>query len=335
MQQIVAHETDLLEYGDIFDGSLEIDNKVEELKTQARAELGKIEKMGGAVAAIDYMKSELVKANTARLHSIESGEKIVVGVNKWTESAPSPLAGEAGGIVTVPESVELEQIAKLKEWRARRDAHAVEAALAELNSAAREDRNIMEASIACARAGVTTGEWGACLREVFGEYRAPTGVSDTPCTDEVTLDDLRARVREVSGGLGRTLTFLVGKPGLDGHSNGAEQIAVRARDIGMDVVYEGIRLTPKEIVDAAEKQNAHVIGLSILSGSHVPLVRDVMALMRERGMADVPVIVGGIIPEGDENILRQVGVARIYTPKDFKLNTIMGDIVELAGGRVS
>jgi len=332
MQQIVAYETDLLEYADIFDGSKEIETKVEELKKEARAELAAIEKMGGAVAAIDHMKSELVKANTARLNKIESGEQIVVGVNKWTESEPSPLSGEAGGVVTVPESVELEQIAKLKQWRASRDAKAAETALAELKAAAEDNCNIMEASIVCARAGVTTGEWGSVLREVYGEYRAPTGVGETPCEGEITLDDLRAKVKAASGKLGRTLTFLVGKPGLDGHSNGAEQIAVRARDIGMDVVYEGIRLTPAEIVDAAQAQNAHVIGLSILSGSHVPLVRDVMALMRERGMDNVPVIVGGIIPEGDENILRQVGVVRIYTPKDFKLNAIMGDIVELAGG---
>ncbi len=333
MQQIVAHETDLLEYADIFDGSKEIEAKVEELKTQARAELAQIESLGGAVAAIDYMKSELVKANTARLKTIESGEQIVVGVNKWTESEASPLSGEAGGIVTVPDSVELEQIARLKEWRAKRDAGAAEAALAGLKAAATEDRNIMEASIQCAKAGVTTGEWGETLRGVFGEYRAPTGVSDVPGEEEVTLDDLRAKVKAASGKLGRTLTFLVGKPGLDGHSNGAEQIAVRARDIGMEVVYEGIRLTPAEIVDAAEAQNAHVVGLSILSGSHVPLVRDVMALMRERGMDNVPVIVGGIIPEADENILRQVGVSRIYTPKDFQLNAIMGDIVELAGAK--
>ncbi len=331
MQQIVAHETDLLEYADIFDGSKEIEAKVEELKTQAREELAQIEALGGAVAAIDYMKSELVKANTARLKTIESGEQIVVGVNKWTESEASPLSGEAGGIVTVPDSVELEQIAQLKEWRAKRDAGAAETALAGLKAAATEDRNIMEASIQCAKAGVTTGEWGETLRGVFGEYRAPTGVSDVPGEEEVTLDDLRAKVKAASGKLGRTLTFLVGKPGLDGHSNGAEQIAVRARDIGMDVVYEGIRLTPAEIVDAAQAQNAHVVGLSILSGSHVPLVRDVMALMRERGMDNVPVIVGGIIPEADENILRQVGVSRIYTPKDFQLNAIMGDIVELAG----
>jgi (2R)-ethylmalonyl-CoA mutase len=331
MQQIVAHETDLLEYADIFDGSNEIEAKVEELKIEARTELAAIEEMGGAIAAIDYMKSELVQANTARLKTIESGERIVVGVNKWTESEPSPLSGEAGGIVTVPESVELEQIARLKEWRANRDAKAVDTALADLKSAATDGRNIMEASISCAKAGVTTGEWGGTLRDVYGEYRAPTGVGESAGAEEVTLDDLREKVKAASGKLGRTLTFLVGKPGLDGHSNGAEQIAVRAQDIGMDVVYEGIRLTPKEIVDAAQKQNAHVIGLSILSGSHVPLVRDVMALMRERGMDNVPVIVGGIIPEGDENILRQVGVSRIYTPKDFQLNAIMGDIVELAG----
>jgi len=333
MQQIVAYETDLLEYGDIFDGSKEIEAKVEALKEQARAELAAIDAMGGAVAAIEHMKSELVKSNTARLRTIESGEQIVVGVNKWTESEPSPLAGEAGGIVTVPETVEMGQIAALKEWRAARDDKAVAAALAELEAAAREGRNVMEPSIAAAKAGVTTGEWGETLRGVFGEYRAPTGIGAATGVSEVTLDELRERVRAASGKLGRTLTFLVGKPGLDGHSNGAEQIAVRARDIGMDVVYEGIRLTPAEIVDAAEKQKAHVIGLSILSGSHVPLVRDVMALMRERGMGDVPVIVGGIIPAEDENILRQVGVSRIYTPKDFRLNAIMGDIVELAGGR--
>jgi (2R)-ethylmalonyl-CoA mutase len=331
MQQIVAFETDLLEYGDIFDGSAEIERKVEALKEEARAELAKIEAMGGAVAAIDHMKAELVKSNTARLKTIESGEQVVVGVNKWTESEPSPLAGEAGGIVTVPETVEIEQIAKLKEWRAKRDDDAVREALAGLEAAAREGRNVMEASIVCARAGVTTGEWGETLRSVYGEYRAPTGVGERPCAEEASLEELRAKVDAANGKLGRTLTFLVGKPGLDGHSNGAEQIAVRARDIGMDVVYEGIRLTPEEIVNAAQEQNAHVIGLSILSGSHVPLVRDVMALMRERGMDNVPVIVGGIIPEDDENILRQVGVSKIYTPKDFRLNAIMGDIVELAG----
>ncbi|MDA7948524.1 MAG: protein meaA [Hyphomicrobiaceae bacterium] len=333
MQQIVAYETDLLEYGDIFDGSAEIEAKVEGLKKEARAEIARIQEMGGAVAAIDYMKSELVKSNTERVKTIETGEQVVVGVNRWTDSEPSPLAGEAGGIVTVPETVEMEQIARLKEWRLARNEKDVRAALDALETAAREGGNVMEPSIACAKVGVTTGEWGGTLREVFGEYRAPTGVGELPCAEEPSLDDLRVRVKAASGKLGRTLTFVVGKPGLDGHSNGAEQIAVRARDIGMDVVYEGIRLTPEEIVDAAQAQNAHVVGLSILSGSHVPLVRDVMALLRARGMDNVPVIVGGIIPEEDENILRQVGVSRIYTPKDFQLNTIMGDIVELAGGR--
>ncbi|GAB4236757.1 MAG: protein meaA [Methyloligellaceae bacterium] len=335
MQQIVAHETDLLEYGDIFDGSREIEAKVEALKEEARAELAKIEARGGAVAAIEYMKAELVKSNTARLRAIESGEQIVVGVNRWTESEPSPLAGEAGGVVTVPETVELEQIDRLRTWREQRDARAVESALGALEQAAREGSNIMPASIACAQAGVTTGEWGETLRRIFGEYRAPTGVDSVSGTQEVTLEALREKVRAASGRLGRTLTFLVGKPGLDGHSNGAEQIAVRARDIGMDVVYEGIRLTPQDIVDAAERQKAHVIGLSILSGSHVPLVRDVMALLRERGMDHVPVIVGGIIPAEDENILRQVGVKKVYTPKDFRLNAIMGDIVDLAAARQS
>ncbi|MGE0613360.1 MAG: protein meaA [Hyphomicrobiales bacterium] len=334
MQQIVAYETDLLDYGDIFDGSREIEAKVAALKQEAREELRKVEALGGAVGAIDYMKTELVRANTRRLKTIESGEQVVVGVNRWTESEPSPLSGEAGSILTVPETVELEQIANLKAWRARRDAEAVRSALADLEAAARDGSNIMEPSIACARAGVTTGEWGETLRGVFGQYRAPTGVSVTAAEAEASLRDLQEQVRAVSGKLGRSLTFLVGKPGLDGHSNGAEQIAVRARDAGMEVIYDGIRLTPAEIVDAAEREKAHVIGLSILSGSHVPLVRDVMSLLRERGL-NMPVVVGGIIPAADVNILKQVGVARVYTPKDFQINAIMGDIVELAGERVA
>ncbi|MGD9868439.1 MAG: protein meaA [Hyphomicrobiales bacterium] len=334
MQQIVAYETDLLDYGDIFDGSREIEAKVAALKQEAREELRKVEALGGAVGAIDYMKTELVRANTRRLKTIESGEQVVVGVNRWTESEPSPLSGEAGSILTVPETVELEQIANLKAWRARRDAKAVKSALADLEAAARGGANIMEPSIACAKAGVTTGEWGETLRGVFGQYRAPTGVSVTAAEAEASLRDLQEQVRAVSGKLGRSLTFLVGKPGLDGHSNGAEQIAVRARDAGMEVIYDGIRLTPAEIVDAAEREKAHVIGLSILSGSHVPLVRDVMSLLRERGL-NMPVVVGGIIPAADVNILKQVGVARVYTPKDFQINAIMGDIVELAGERVA
>ncbi|MEC9367530.1 MAG: methylmalonyl-CoA mutase family protein, partial [Pseudomonadota bacterium] len=332
MQQIVAYETDLLDYGDIFDGSKEIEAKVEALKAQTRAELARVEALGGAVGGIDYMKTELVRSNTKRLKTIESGEQVVVGVNRWTESEPSPLSGDDGGILTVPETVELEQIANLKAWRAKRDAKAVKATLAELEAAARDGSNIMDPSIAAAKAGVTTGEWGETLRGVFGQYRAPTGVGVTAVDAEASLKELQEQVRAVSGKLGRSLTFLVGKPGLDGHSNGAEQIAVRARDAGMEVIYDGIRLTPAEIVDAAEREKAHVIGLSILSGSHVPLVRDVMSLLRERGL-HMPVVVGGIIPADDVNILKQVGVSRVYTPKDFQINAIMGDIVELAGER--
>ncbi len=334
LQQIVACETDLLEYGDIFDGSTEIAAKVESLKAQARGELAKIEAMGGAVAAIDAMKAALVDSNTARVKAIEAGEQVVVGVNRWTQSEPSPLATGDGGILTVPETVELEQMAKLKDWRARRDGKAAATALAELEAAARDGRNVMPVSIACAKAGVTTGEWGETLRAVFGEYRAPTGVSVMPAQAEASLKDLRAQVAAVSDKLGRALTFVIGKPGLDGHSNGAEQIAVRARDCGMAVVYDGIRLTPQEIVAAAEREQAHVVGLSILSGSHVPLVREVTAGLRARGL-DIPVVVGGIVPPEDVHILKQCGVARVYTPKDFRLNAIMEDVVALAGRRAA
>jgi len=334
LQQIVAYETDLLEYADIFDGSKEIDRKVEALKEAAREELANIEAMGGAIAAVDsgYMKAALVLSNTERLRAIESGEKVVVGVNRWTESEPSPLAGKvAETILTVSDHVEAEQIARLKAWRDKRDRKEAEKALKDLKAAAQEDRNIMPPSIACARAGVTTGEWGATLREVFGEYRAPTGLSAGGPRDETALRELREAVRLLSERLGRPVTFLIGKPGLDGHSNGAEQIAVRARDIGMETVYEGIRLTPEEIVAAARENDVHIVGLSILSGSHVPLVQDIMARMRRAGLDHIPVIVGGIIPAEDENILRQCGIARIYTPKDFQLNDIMGEIVELVG----
>ncbi|WP_238121896.1 MULTISPECIES: protein meaA [unclassified Xanthobacter] len=331
MQQVVAYETDLLEYGDIFDGSTEIARKVEALKEEARAELARIEAMGGAVAAIEnsYMKQALVESNTRRLEAIESGDQVVVGVNRWTESEPSPLTTGEGAILTVPEGVEAEQVARLQAWRAARDAKAVAAALADLKSAAQEGRNIMDPSIACAKAGVTTGEWGTCLREVFGEYRAPTGVGRAARADTQGLEEVRAAVDAVSEKLGRRLKFLVGKPGLDGHSNGAEQIAVRARDCGMEVVYEGIRLTPAEIVNAALEEGVHVVGLSILSGSHVPLVRDVMERMRAEGLSDVPVVVGGIIPPEDEAQLKGFGVAAVYTPKNFELNRIMADVVSI------
>ncbi|MGA9512658.1 MAG: protein meaA [Pseudolabrys sp.] len=330
MQQILAYETDLLDYGDIFDGSGEIARKVDDLKHQAREELKRIEEMGGAVAAVDtgYLKQQLVESNTVRLEAIERGEQIVVGVNKYLESEPSPLAGAANSILTVSDDAERNQLDRLKAWRASRDKAAVAEALKELKNAARGGANIMPASIACAKAGVTTGEWGWALREAFGEYRAPTGVGRAMRNDVTGLDDVRADVDRVSRKLGRRLTFLVGKPGLDGHSNGAEQIAVRARDAGMQVVYEGIRLTPEEIVNAARKEKAHVIGLSVLSGSHLPLVEDVVDRMKQAGL-DVPVIVGGIIPPEDAAELERAGVAAVYTPKDFELNRIMSDVVRI------
>ncbi len=330
MQQILAYETDLLEYGDIFDGSTEIAREVAALKEQAREELKRIEEMGGAVAAVDsgYMKQQLVESNTTRLEAIERGEQVVVGVNKYIESEPSPLADAADAILTVSEDAERSQIEKLKAWRAQRDDDAVNAALAELKRAASGTGNIMPASIECAKAGVTTGEWGWTLRQAFGEYRAPTGVGRAMRNDVSGLDDIRADVDRVSRKLGRRMTFLVGKPGLDGHSNGAEQIAVRARDAGMQVVYEGIRLTPEEIVEAAREQKPHVIGLSVLSGSHMPLVKDVVGRMKKEGI-DVPVVVGGIIPAEDAAALEKSGVAAVYTPKDFELNRIMSDLVRI------
>jgi len=335
MQQILAYETDLLEYDDIFDGSTVIAAKVAELKREARDELARIDAMGGAVAAIEtsYMKQKLVESNSRRLEAIERGEQVVVGVNKFIEGEPSPLAAGDGAILTVSDAVEAEQIARLQAWRAARDGAAAAQALAELRAAAQEGRNLMPPSIACAKAGVTTGEWGAALRDVFGEYRAPTGVGRAARSDGAGLDDVRADVERVSRKLGRRIKFLVGKPGLDGHSNGAEQIAVRARDAGMEVVYEGIRLTPAEIVNAALEEGVHVVGLSILSGSHVPLVKDVVARMHEAGLDDVPVVVGGIIPPDDASLLRAAGVAAVYTPKDFELNRIMTDLVRIVESR--
>ncbi|MEQ8593308.1 MAG: protein meaA [Parvibaculum sp.] len=330
-QQILAYETDLLEYGDIFDGSKAMDAKVEALKAEAREELARIEEMGGAVAAVDsaYMKERLVESNSARLEEIEAGRQVVVGVNRYVETAPSPLSTGAGSIHVVDAGVEAEQVAALEAWRAARDNEAVEAALADLRRAAKEGRNIMEPSIVCAKAGVTTGEWGTALRQIFGEYRAPTGVSRAARNAPGDLDPVRAMVDAVSSKLGRRLKFLVGKPGLDGHSNGAEQVAVRARDCGMDVVYDGIRLTPEQIVKSAQEGDVHVVGLSILSGSHVPLVEDVMKRMREAGLSDIPVVVGGIIPADDEEKLRAAGVAAIYTPKDFQITDIMAEVVRL------
>ncbi|WP_137391859.1 protein meaA [Rhodoligotrophos defluvii] len=338
MQQILAFETDLLEFGDIFDGSVEIARKTEEIKQAVREELARVEAMGGAIAAIEsgYMKQELVKSNASRVQSIEAGERIVVGVNALTASEPSPLAGSDGGILTVPESTEIEAIESLKAWRAKRDEAAVAAAIAALRAAAQEGRNIMEPSIAAAKAGVTTGEWGETLREVFGQYRAPTGVTGFSViipAQERDIARIREKVAEASRRLGEQMKLLVGKPGLDGHSNGAEQVAVRARECGMEVVYDGIRLTPAEIVDSAQRERPHVIGLSVLSGSHVPLVREVMNRLRNAGLGDVPVVVGGIIPAEDVYVLKQCGVRSVYTPKDFALNAIMDEIVELVLNR--
>lgn len=331
-QQIMAMETDLLEYDDIFNGSHVMNAKVESLKEEAKAELAKIEAMGGAVEALDtsYLKAALVRSNTARLKKIESGEQTVVGVNAFQETAASPLANSSdGGILTVPESVEFEQIAKLEEWRKSRDTKAVTAALVALQAAAKENRNVMPASIEAARAGVTTGEWGTALREIYGEYRAPTGVIIDEDMKAEELAEVRAKVDKVSKKLGQRLKLLVGKPGLDGHSNGAEQIAVRAGDVGMAVVYDGIRLTPEELVASAKKEGVNAIGISILSGSHVPLMRDLMGRLRTEGLDHLPVVVGGIIPDEDRLVLKQMGVTAVFTPKDYQLTQIMGEIVDL------
>jgi ethylmalonyl-CoA mutase len=328
MQQILAYETDLLEYDDLFDGNPAIDRKVAALKDGARSELAQIDAMGGAVAAIDYMKGRLVEANAERIARIESKETTVVGVNRWIETTPSPLTAGDGSIMLSDPEAEADQIKRLQAWKAARSSAAIEAALTALRRDAQSGANIMPSSIAAAKAGVTTGEWAQVIRQAFGEYRAPTGVSRSPSNRTEGLEPIREAVQAVSAKLGRQLKFLVGKPGLDGHSNGAEQIAARARDCGMDIHYEGIRLTPAEIVTAAAEQEAHVVGLSILSGSHLPLIREVLERMRAAGLA-VPLVVGGIIPEEDATALRAMGVAAVYTPKDFELNRIMMDIVTL------
>jgi (2R)-ethylmalonyl-CoA mutase len=333
LQQIVAFETDLLDHDDIFTGSEVVEAKVAELAAEAEAELARIEELGGAVAAIEsaYMKQRLVESNARRVAAIESGAQTVVGVNAFTESAPSPLTagGEAGFLAPDP-AAEAGQIERLEAWRAARDAKAAEKALAELSAAAAEGRNVMEPSISCAHAGVTTGEWAECLRQVYGEYRAPTGVGRaTAAADPARLAELRTRVEEVAKRLGRRPKMLLGKPGLDGHSNGAEQIAVRARDAGFEVVYEGIRLTPAQIAQAALEEGVHVVGLSVLSGSHGPLVEDVLARLAEHGIGDVPLVVGGIVPPEDAATLKAAGVAAVYTPKDYDLTQILADIVDI------
>lgn len=337
LQQIMAYETDLLEYDDLFDGNPAIERKVGLLKDGARAELAKIDALGGAIAAVDcgYMKGELVRSNAKRLADIESGRTKVVGVNAFAETEESPLTADGiKSILTVDDMAEHDQIEKLRAWRAGRDAKRVEQSLKNLSEAAREGRNIMEPSIACAHAGVTTGEWSETLREIFGEYRAPTGITSIVLADaDEDIDALRKRVDAVSDKLGRRMKMLVGKPGLDGHSNGAEQIAVKAQEAGIDVSYDGIRWTPDDLVESAIECRAHVIGLSILSGSHVSLVRDVVNGLRARGYGHVPVVVGGIIPEADMLILRQMGVAAVYTPKDYQLVQVMSQIVDLVERR--
>jgi ethylmalonyl-CoA mutase len=333
IQQVLAYETDLLEYPDIFEGSKVMEGLVEELKEGAREEMARVAEHGGTVEAVPYMKAALVDSHRERLARIESGEQVLVGVNRYQETEESPLTAD-GGILVVDPGVEDEARAALEEWRAGRDDAKVAAALEELRRVAASDENVMEATIAAARAGVTTGEWAQALRDAFGSYRAPTGVGEAAAPAPTTeVADLRDEVARVGEALGRTPKILVGKPGLDGHSNGAEQIAVRARDIGMDVVYEGIRLTPAQIARSAVDEGVHVIGLSILSGSHRSLIPDVVEALREAGGEDIPVVVGGIIPEADVEPLKAAGVAAVYTPKDFELTRIMRDIVALVAER--
>ena len=324
MQQILAFETDLLEYDDIFDGSTVIESRVEALKEQTRAELKRIAELGGAVTAVEAgeLKRALVESNAKRIAAIEKGEQIVVGVNKWQQGEPSPLTAGDGAIFTVSETVEMEAEARIREWRSKRDDRAVGRALDDLEQAARSGANIMPPSIAAAKAGVTTGEWGARLRAVFGEYRAPTGVT-LETVSSGAAEEAKLLIADLGERLGETPKLVVGKPGLDGHSNGAEQIALRARDVGFDVTYDGIRQTPSEIVAKAKETGAHVVGLSILSGSHVPLVREVRAKMREAGLDHVPVVVGGIISPEDELVLKNMGVRAVYTPKDYAIDQIM------------
>ncbi|MFI7678341.1 methylmalonyl-CoA mutase family protein [Actinophytocola sp. NPDC049390] len=332
MQQVLAYETDLLEYEDIFDGSPVIESKVDAIVDGAKAEIERVQEMGGAVAAVEsgYMKTQLVASLAERRRRIEAGEEIVVGVNRFENTEPSPLEGE-GAIETIKPEVEQEAVEAVKQWRDSREQSEVDKALELLAATARTDANLMEATLACARAGVTTGEWAGALREVFGEYRAPTGVSGASSGGDGAgeLAAVRERVRATGDELGGRLRMLVGKPGLDGHSNGAEQIAVRARDVGFEVIYQGIRLTPAEIVTAAVQEGVHVVGLSILSGSHLAVVPDVVDGLRAAGAADVPVVVGGIVPPADARQLRERGVARVFTPKDYELTEIMNQIVDV------
>jgi len=329
LQQVLAYETDLLEFEDLFDGSHVVAAKTEALKDQAREMLAKLDASGGTIDNIAFMKKELVESQRARLKQIEAGRQVVVGVNRYETTEVSPLSGGDGSIMATDHGAESRQIAKLKAWRAQRNTDAAANALGELRAAAASGANIMPPSIAAAKAGVTVGEWGQALRETFGEYRGPTGVAIVIETGgDEDIEKVKGEVERVSKKLGRTLTYVVGKPGLDGHSNGSEQIAARARQAGMNVVYEGIRFTPEEIVQQAIDSQAHVVGLSILSGSHLDLVKETVGILRSRGL-DIPVVVGGIIPEADALALKQMGIRRVYTPKDYKITEIMGDVVKV------
>jgi (2R)-ethylmalonyl-CoA mutase len=334
MQQVLAYETDLLEYEDLFAGSHVVEAKVAELVAGARAEIDRVRELGGAVAAVEsgYMKGRLVRSLAARRRRMEAGDDVVVGLNRFTTTEPSPLQDGVRAIETIDPAVEADAVAAVRAWRAGRDQEAVEAALDELRAAAKTDANLMEASVACAKAGVTTGEWTGALREVFGEFRAPTGVGAAVLSNAETATEIaavRERVRATGEQLGERLRMLVGKPGLDGHSNGAEQVAVRARDVGFEVVYQGIRLTPAQIVAAAVQEGVHVVGLSVLSGSHLEVVPAVVEGLRAAGVDDVPVVVGGIIPPDDEAVLRERGVAAVFTPKDYRMTDMMDEIVTL------
>lgn len=337
-QQILAYETDLLEYADIFDGSHVIEARTRDLRKESEAELQRVLDMGGAVAAVDnaYMKQRLVESHTARVRAIESGEQTVIGVNQFTETEPSLLTSGEGAILKVDNKAEREQVERLGAHRSARNDSDVAAALQNLKDVLSQGGNVLPPSIRAAQAGVTTGEWTQQLRDMFGEYRAPTGVTAAAsAAPSENNDRVRERVRSVSDKLGRPLKMLVGKPGLDGHSNGAEQIAVKARDVGIEVVYDGIRLTPEEIVQSACDEGVHVIGLSILSGSHGVLVVDVLEGLRAAGLGELPVVVGGIIPEEDARELEAAGVKRVYTPKDFDLTAIMSDVVDVVGAQAA
>ncbi|WIY06132.1 protein meaA [Amycolatopsis mongoliensis] len=337
MQQVLAFETDLLEYEDIFDGSHVIQAKVDEIMAGAREEIARVQELGGAVAAVEsgYMKSQLVGSLAEYRRGMENGERVLVGVNKFETTEPSPLQAEgAKAIETIDPAVEKAAVTAIEEWRTQRDNDAVERSLATLKERAQTTENLFEATVDCARAGVTTGEWAGALREVFGEYRAPTGVSAAAASGgDPGIERVRERVRATEAELGERLRILVGKPGLDGHSNGAEQVAVRARDVGFEVVYQGIRLTPEQIVAAAVQEGVHVVGLSVLSGSHLEVVPHVVDGLRAAGAGDVPVIVGGIIPPDDAALLTERGIARVFTPKDYELTEIMDGIVSLVRER--